>query len=240
MAERLAAKFADQLRYAHGLGWLEWDGTRWSRDRDGAPMRAAVDVVKQAIRELDEGSLKDETLEKDIRKAETASSLNGILRIASCLRPVAIAADALDADPYLFNATNGTFDLRTGELRKHDPADLISKVAGCGYEPHASGPVFEKFLGDVLPDAEVRAFVQRVAGYALLGTVTEHVLPIFTGVGCNGKTTLVELLISMFGDYGIAADPELLVERSFAQHPTGQADLLGVRIVNLTEILDRA
>jgi putative DNA primase/helicase len=64
----------------------------------------------------------------------------------------------------------------------------------------------------------------------LLGKVTEHVLPILIGVGCNGKTTLVEAVMKAFGDYAIAADPELFIERTWAAHPTGQADLLGVRL----------
>lgn len=230
MAERMAAAYAGELRYAHGLGWLEWDGTRWRRDRDGAPMRAAVEVVKQAIRENEGASLPDDGLEKDVRKVESAAGLRGILEIARVLRPLAISAEDLDTDPYLLNATNGTFDLRTGVLRDHDPADLITKTAGCELDPGAEGPTFEKFLAEVLPDAEVRSFVQRLFGYALLGKVTEHILAIMTGVGCNGKSTLVEEMLAAYGDYGIAADPELLVEQKFSQHPTGQADLLGVRL----------
>jgi putative DNA primase/helicase len=230
MAERLAVAYGDKLRYAHGLGWLEWDGTRWRRERDGAPMRAAVEVVKAAVRENDGADLPDGDLEKDVRKVETAAGLRGILDIARVLRPLAIAADLLDADPYLVNVANGTFDIRQQTLRPHNPADLITKLAGCRLDASVPGPTFEKFLSEILPDAEVRAFVQRLFGYALMGKVTEHVLPIFTGIGCNGKSTLVELLLAAFGDYAIAADPELLVEQKFSQHPTGQADLLGVRL----------
>lgn len=228
MAERLAIQYGDDLRYAHGLGWLVWDGTRWAKDRDGAPMRAAVEVVKAAVREVEEQL--DGELEKDVRRVETASALGGILQIARCLHPLAIPADLLDTDPYLVNVQNGTLDLRDGRLRPHDPADLITKLAGCGYDPDAAGPTFDKFITEVLPDPDVRDFVQRVFGYALKGKVTEHVLPILTGVGCNGKTTLVELMLRVFGDYGISADPELLVEHTYAQHPTGQSDLLGVRL----------
>jgi putative DNA primase/helicase len=233
MAERLAESYQHQLRYAHGLGWLVWDGTRWARDRDGAPMRAAVETVKAAIHEIEDRL--DGDLEKDVRKVETANALGGILRIASCLHPLAIPAERLDTDPYLFNVTNGTLDLRTGELRNHDPGDLITKIAGCEYDPGAAGRTFDAFIKEVLPQEDIRGFVQRVMGQSLVGKVEEHVLPIFTGVGGNGKTTLVELLLKVFGDYGIMADPELLVEHSYSQHPTGQADLLGVRFAVTVE-----
>jgi putative DNA primase/helicase len=231
MAERLAARHSARLRHAHGVGWLVWDGTRWARDRDGEPMRAAIEIVKEAHREA--SSDDDTDLGKDVRKAETASALAGILKIAACIRPLAVAAADLDTDPYLFNCANATLDLRTGQLRPHNPDDLITKVAGCGYDPQADGPVFAKFLAEILPD-DVREFVQRLFGYSMLGLVLEHILAIFTGVGQNGKTTLIEVVKAAFGDYAITAEPELLVEKNYA-HPTGQADLLGVRLAVTTE-----
>ncbi len=232
LAERLAARYGERLRHAHGLGWLVWDQTRWARDVDGEPMRAAIAVVKQAAQEA--GRDNDGDLAKDVRAAERMNALRGILEIAACLRPLAVAAAALDADPYLFNCMNGTLDLRTGALRDHDPADLITKRAGCGLDPAASGPTYDKFISEILPDEAVHEFVQRLMGYAMLGKVVEHVLPLFVGVGANGKTTLIETLKAAFGDYAIAAEPELLVERDYA-HPTGQADLQGTRLAVATE-----
>lgn len=232
MAERMATEHGGHLRYAHGLGWLVWDGARWKPDTDGEPMRRAIEVVKSARRAAGK---QDATLADDAKSAESASGLKGILEIARHLRPLAVAADRLDTDPYLLNCANGTVDLRTGEIKDHDPADLITRVAGCGYDPAADGPTFDRFLSEIFPLADVRSYVQRLAGYALLGKVTEHVLPIFTGTGCNGKTTLIELALKAFGDYGIMADPELLTEHPHGQHPTGQADLLGVRLAVMQE-----
>ena len=174
---------------------------------------------------------------KDVRRCESAGGQNGILAIAEDLRPLAVAADKMDADPWLFNVANGTLDLRTGKLRPHDPADLITKVAGCDLDPEATGPVFDKFLAEILPDDAVRGFVQRLFGSAMFGRVRDHVLPIFTGLGANGKTTLVELVRDVFGDYGIAAEPDLLIDKGYA-HSTGQADLLGVRLATTVETDD--
>lgn len=235
MAERLVKRHAGHLRHAHGLGWYVWDGRRWAPDKDGASLRAAVDTVKAALRQLAALAGEDrEKLYRDVRRAETASGLDGMLRIAGSLRPVAVPADALDADPYLFNTATGTLDLRTGETRAHDPADLITKVAGCGLDDDADASLFETFLAEVLPDAAVREFVQRLMGYAMLGKVNEHVLGIFTGTGQNGKSTLVNLAKLAFGDYAIAADPDMLIDKG-SSHPTGQADLLGVRLAVASE-----
>lgn len=232
LAERMAAQHAGRLRYAHGLGWLAWDGTRWRPDDDGEPVRCAVDVVKRALAEADRNS--DQQLDKAARECESSHGVRGVVCLAQHLRPLAVAAHRLDADPYLLNVRNGTLDLRTGELRRHDPDDLLTKTAGCGYDPDAAGPTFSRFVTDVLPDPDVRGFVQRLCGYALLGKVTEHVLPVLTGDGGNGKTTLVETVLKAFGDYGITCEPDLLVDHGHA-HPTGQADLLGARLAVTTE-----
>lgn len=235
MAQRLVVAHGGRLRHVHGVGWHVWDGRRWALDRDGEATRTAVATVRAAYDDLaDLGRDAQRELLADIHKCESAAGVDGILRLAGCLLPVAVAVSRMDADPYLFNAGNGTLDLRTGELQKHDPDDLLTKVAGCDYDSDASSPTFDRFLADVLPDAGVRAFVARLFGHALVGRVIEHVLAILTGVGMNGKTTLIDTVAAAFGDYAIAAEPDLLVERG-AVHTTGQADLLGVRLAVCAE-----
>lgn len=234
MAERLVRLHGNNLLHAHDFGWLTWDGRRWSRDRDGAAMRYAIATVKAAFRELEFLDDKERNaLYADIRRSESASGLEGMLRIAGSLYPIAVATERLDGDPYLFNTMDGTLDLRTGEVVPHSPSHRITKLAGCGLgsEP---GPVLLDFLAEVLPDSEVRSFVQRLIGYTMLGITREHVLPIFTGTGRNGKTTLLNVVAEAFGDYAIAAEPEMLIERGNS-HPTGQADLLGVRLATTAE-----
>jgi putative DNA primase/helicase len=230
-AERLADLYGERLRYAHGLGWYVWDNTRWKPDLDGYPTRAVIDCLKTALRqlaEMNDPSVRGE-LFKDVRHCESSAAQSGVLSIAGSLHPFAVAAAMLDTDPYLFNTPDGTLDLRTDNVHEHNPTDLITKIAGCGLDPESDPAPFEKFLTEILPDPEVRDFVQRLAGYAMLGRTPEHILPIFTGIGANGKSTLVGLLQQAFGDYAITTDPEMLVDKGSA-HPTGQADLLGARL----------
>ena len=141
----------------------------------------------------------------------------------------------MDADPFLLNCRNGTLDLRTMRLRPHDPADMLTKIAGAAYEPDAAGPEFTKFLETVQKDQAMRDYLARLFGHALEGRVTEHILPILHGEGGNGKGTLIALLLRTLGDYADAADPELLTARTFAAHPTGTADLFGLRLAILHE-----
>lgn len=176
----------------------------------------------------------DKGLQADCRKVDTAAGINGVLEIASALEPFAYTVTDLDADPYLLNIANGTLDLHTMERRPFTPTDRMTKVCNGAYSPEAAIPVWNAFLAKVLPDAEVRAFVQRLAGLALLGEVREHVLPIFTGKGRNGKSTLCEALLYTLGDYAATADPNLFMHRDGA-HPTGEMDLLGKRLIVVSE-----
>lgn len=238
VAERFVRMHAEHLRHVHGVGWHVWDGTRWRLDTSGAAVRAGVDTVKSAYADLAGlGRDAQKELIADIHRCESASGLEGAMRLAANMLPLAVAVDQLDADPFLLNVTNGTLDLRTGHLRPHDPADLITKVAGCAYESDATSATFERFLAEILPDAAVRRFVARVFGHALEGRVTEHLLAILTGTGCNGKTTLAEVVQAAYGDYAIACEPDLLTERG-SVHTTGTADLLGVRLAVCSETDD--
>ena len=234
-AERLTASYGKSLRYAHPLGWHRWDGKRWAPDQDGHARRCVIELLKDALGSL--GALEEydrKQLIRDIRSNESAGGIEGILRIASWIRPIALHATELDRDPWLFNCENGTLDLHTATLKPHDPDDLITRVAGCGYQPGVTGRVFAKFITEILPDEEVRAYVQRLFGQALFGAIRDHVLPIFTGTGGNGKTTLVELVREAFGGYAIEAEPELLLETNYS-HPTGLLDLHGMRLAIIEE-----
>src|SRR5215210_6814743 len=91
---------------------------------------------------------------------------------------------------------NGTIDLRSGELRKHRREDLITKIVPDEYDSEAVAPTWQAALERWLPSAELRRFVQRVAGYVLTGDVSEQVLPFLCGPGANGKTTFVNTLLA--------------------------------------------
>lgn len=230
IAYRLAREWVGRLQFVSGIGWHCWDGKRFKFDDTGAAKRAVLGVMAAALAE----SIVDQELRNDVRKCETANGIDGVLRVAAALPEFACSVDDLDADPYLLNVANGTLDLRTMELREHDPADRITKVTRGAYDPDAPADVWPRFIAQVLPDELVRAYLQRVTGVSLLGKVVEHILPIMTGVGANGKGTTYGAVLWTLGDYGAPADPELFHAREGA-HPTGQMDLLGRRLVVVSE-----
>lgn len=230
MAYRLAHRYADQLLHVTGLGWHRWDDKRWALDDRGFAKRAMLADLRQALAE----SLDDKELRNDVRKCESAAGVAGVLDIAAALTPFASAIPDLDADAHLLNVANGTLDLHTLELRPHRPADRITKVCRGAYRPNTESPLWTTFLARVLPDEDVRGFLQRLVGVGLLGAVREHVLPILTGVGANGKSVFDKAIRYSLGDYACTAEPDLFMHRESA-HPTGEMDLRGVRWVVVSE-----
>lgn len=230
MAYRLAQRYEGELLHVHSIGWHYWDGTRWARDDRGEAKRAVLAELRLALAD----SLDNKEFRQDVRKCESASGINGVLDIAAALEPFAATVRDLDADPYLLNCANGTLDLRTLELRPHSPADRITKRARGAYDPDAKSPVFGAFLDRVLPDCDVRGYLQRLAGVGLFGNVREHILTIWTGVGSNGKSKMDLAIRNALGDYAIEAEPDLFMCREGA-HPTGEMDLLGMRWVSVSE-----
>lgn len=228
MAYRLAHSHVDRLLHVHGLGWHHWDGTRWAEDTRGHAERAVLEVLAEALSE----SVGDKQLRADVARCETATGIAGVLTIAAKLVEFAATVEDMDADPNLLNTASGVLELDTGRLREHDPRDRISKVCGAAYRPDADTGVWERFVCQILPDAEERAYLQRVIGQALYGRVTEHLFPVLTGTGANGKSTAYGALCAALGDYATVIDPALLMAREHGGTPGPELmELLGARLV---------
>lgn len=229
MAYRLADDYADRLLHVHGLGWLAYDGTRWAEDTHGAATRAVLAVLADAWAE----GRTDPELVKDVRRCESATGIEGVLRIAAALEPFAATVDDLDADPALLNCANGTLDLHSMELRPHDPADRLTKCTTAAYDPEATSETWTRFLARVLPDDAERAYLQRVIGQALYGRVTEHLFPVLIGEGANGKSTCYDAVNHALGDYATVIDPSLLMASEKGHRNAGPElmELLGTRLV---------
>lgn len=183
--ERVARRFEHELRYVVQRGqWLAWDGRQWHRDANAPMVRAkhiveelyreAADLAERAATEQDYSARAQAVLKWAAARSK-ASALRAMIMLAQSEEPIAASPDAFDRDPFAFNALNGTINLRTGELRPHRPVDMITMLAPTEYDPNAGAPLWERFLERVLPDAEVRAFMQRYIGYALTGDASEQV-----------------------------------------------------------------
>ncbi len=238
-ANRFVARHGDQVRYCHLWGsWLVWDGKRWARDESGQVHEMARQTARSIYKEAAAaaGRKEAEKLASHAAQSERDSKLVAMLHQAGTYPGVAVVPDDLDCDPWALNVENGTIDLRTGELREHRQADLITKLAPVEYDPQATCPLWLQTLEDVLPDPKVRGYLQRLAGYFLTGNTAEQILPIFYGDGENGKSTICETLLALLGrDYAEVAPLSLLIRGRHDGHPTDRASLMGKRLALCSE-----
>jgi putative DNA primase/helicase len=153
---------------------------------------------------------------------------------------VIVPAEKLDDEPWLVNVQNGTIDLRTGELRKHCREDLQTRLANVVYKPGARSELWDKFLRDTTGgDQEYAAFLQRAVGYSLTGHTFEEVLFFGYGPTATGKSSMIEALKGVFGEYAVTADFEtFLKRRGDAGIRNDVARLAGARFVVSVEVDD--
>jgi hypothetical protein len=125
-ARRLVDEHGRELRYVVPWNrWLVWDGKRWAPDTDGYVQRCMKLIARHVHTELIAEAAEADMI-RAAKRAESSSGVKGALTLAATEPEIAIVPEQLDAHWHLLNCRNGIVDLRTGQLRDHDPALLLT------------------------------------------------------------------------------------------------------------------
>jgi putative DNA primase/helicase len=249
-ARRVVARHGSDLHYCFPWkNWLFWDARRWAEDNTGETVRCAKETQGALFREATAELQRQSGTGNEVDRARALATVNHAIRwehvqrIAASLElaksepGVPVLPEDLDRDPLLLNVQNGTLDLRTGKLRSHCRTDLITKLAPVTFDEKATCPLWCQFLQRIMGDNDdLVAYMQRVIGYCLTGLVSEQCLWFFYGTGSNGKSTFLDTILALMGDYGIQSVSELLMVKTHDSHPTERADLFGRRVVATIEV----
>src|SRR5262245_46790252 len=226
LALAYAERHAHELRYVAAWGrWMRYDGTRWSFD----DTLHAFDRARAICREV--------ALECDSAKAAaavaSAKTVAAVERLAKADRRLAATAVQWDTDPWSLQDDLMTIDLRTGTARDSAPADYITKKAAYGAAPNGTPhPLWTAFLDRITAaNVELQAFLQRYCGYATTGITSEHKFVFAYGTGANGKSTFINTIAAILGDYATIADMGTFIATNNERHPTDLAKLRGARLV---------
>jgi putative DNA primase/helicase len=236
---------ADRFRDKHGANvrfvyeshhWLHWNGTRFLDDS----RRLAEQLMDNLIREmhLEAVAMPDGDARKAaLRWAMVSESRD---RVAAALamvpRPRNIVRQTeLDTDPWLLGTPEAVIDLRTGRPCRASQSQLITKSTRAVYDARASCPLWIKCLERWLPDADSRAFLKRFIGYALTGVTREQCLLLVFGDSATGKTTLLQTLEHIWGDYAKRTPASTWLAKGRDAIPNDVAALTGVRAAISTE-----
>lgn len=245
-AEAFASWVSGKLLHCPALGWLYWDGCRWSLSDISAvdlSMQFSQALLNDAlanyaatIKTAEPGGTEEKRAKSYLshaQKSRSKRSLDAMQALSKAALNVELTD--LDADGYKLNTPAGLVDLRTGKIVPHDPAQLCTKITRC--EPGEQGvELWQQFLADVTEgDANLQFFLQQVAGMAAVGIVLSETAVFLIGEGRNGKSTFLNALAAVLGDYSGSMDIEVLTT---ARQNRGAAfaELQGRRLVCAGEL----
>lgn len=147
--------------------------------------------------------------------------------------------EKLDDNPYLIGFKNGIYDLKNKEFRDGRSDDYVSMSVGYDYSSKYSDKIkdIKKFFEDIIPNESEREYLLTLIGSFLAGENRDESLNIFTGGLRNGKSTLSNILMYVFGDYYCDIQNNLLTrERPSANTPQPEImELIKKRIVLASE-----
>ena len=233
----LQEKLGDKYRYVAARDkWFRFDGTQWVMDPKGAQLE--MDVIN-VVTDLIAQAVEEEWDEASVNHAIKAASQGKRNAAMAGLKGMLLAhPDDFDADPNLINMGNGILNLTTMELLPHNSSSMMTKKFGANYDPAATAPRWGQYLKEVVPDAGDREYLQRMAGYSLLGRPVERAMMVLHGPAGTGKSRFIETLTDLFGTYGETASEGTFRQKPmYASGPSNDLmNLRGARIASMSEL----
>lgn len=251
--------YGDRVKYTTATKFLVYSGTVWQEseikaqglsqeltERQLKEARRRVHLAQMELNALMESgdSREIEAAKQNLAMQEKYRSLvlgrrksDKIKATLTEARPkVEIDVSALDADGYLLNTPDGTVDLRTGEMKPHDPDNYCTKITSVAPDDK-NADIFASFMKRVtVNDEDLERYLQEVAGMCAVGRVLRENLIIAYGEGGNGKSTLFNLLARVLGDYSGSLSAETLTANCRKNKSPEYAELRGKRLVIAAEL----
>lgn len=249
-AERLMATYGKNIRYNPvRKSWLLWSSKHWEFDFVGKIEGLARKVIRKLQIEGEAISLEGLTYEEEKKKEELKKSIKKyVLRSESDGKIKAMINQAMtqnsliitetDKDNFLLNIKNGTLNLKTGLLEKHDRRNFCTKLVNVEYDPKMKCPNWTEFINKIfLGDAELINYIQKSIGYSMTGDANLQCFYILHGNGANGKGTFIKTIMKFMGDYADGLDAKSLMEKMGDEGTREEiAGLIGKRFVNVNEM----
>lgn len=227
-AERLAEKIVGKYTYVPGLGWHLWRNGRYVPDEANSITREAIARVRQYAEETPTG-------EKWAQQSMAAPRIAASIALAESIPEMVTMPIQLDAEPLELCTPSGVVDLSTMEIRQGNPFTDRHTRQTLVSPKHGDMPKFNAFLDMVITDPERIEYMQTLMGAVLIGEIRWHVLPVLVGVGANGKSTFLDIVGRILGDYTAIMPENFLLDSGRTEHPTEIARLRGVRLAIASE-----
>jgi hypothetical protein len=239
-AEMFAAIHGENVLFDHKRGrWLIWDpqNQRWSEDKQAQVRSLMKETARARLKHAPTPFQDSDRHFKWARHSESRSSIDSALELAKSERPISDSGDGWDSDPWLLGLADCVVDLLTGIARPATRSDKVTRFSPVNYERTATCPRFEQFISEVFAgNSELIGYIQKAIGYSLTGSVGEQCLFACHGDGRNGKSTLLEVLLHILGDYAIDLPFSVLEAKTNGNPPGEGVNLPGTRFAKVVEI----
>jgi len=250
-SERFQDQWGEDTRFdSNRAQWMTWTGTHWKADDTGAVvermkkvgryiLNVEVPCMRAASQEPgDYCDVASRALTAEGHKLHNKSAIHAALSLAQSMPQLVTRTADYDADPLLFNCLSGTVDLRDGSMRPHSRADYMTQMGLTPIDTVESDcPQWKQFLLDIMRgDMQMVDYLQRMSGYILTGDTSEQCFFMLYGMGANGKSTFINVVQHVLGDYAKTADFNTFLDLNRGASPRNDlAGMVGKRFVVASE-----
>lgn len=243
MASLFAKTCADNFCYcADTKAWYFYNGSYWMKDVEALKLSAAIKNFQRTLMLYASDIGDDKVRNSFITFVSKMGDRRWRDRMQKDIKDeLTVPATMFDNNPYLINCLNGTYDLQKGRFRKARKEDYITLHTNITYDPDATCDRWEQFIEEIMSnDIEKAEFLQRCLGYSLMGRASEECMFILYGKTTrNGKSTLLDTLRNLLGDYGDSADVNLICRNGLPKSADAAtpslAKLRGKRFATMSE-----
>ena len=241
-AQRMNDVFSDSLRYNFtDKRWMYYTEGKWQYDDKGAVFSAADVILERMKKEVSvwtehEGGSIINDFQKHRKKTRSHNSKCAMIKEFEHLVP--ISPSELDTHKTLVNCPDSVINLENGENIPHNSELYMTRMLGISMPENPRKPEkWLNFLDDIFScDKELIRYVQKALGYCLSGLTTEQCVFFLYGTGRNGKSTFLEIVRMILGDYATNIQPEsIMMKSSNSSANTDIARLKGARLVTSVE-----
>jgi len=236
-----ADSFKNGLRYCpEAKAWYCYDGTRWTSGGNETA-RERAKALADYLWGLVPGITDPDEQQRFIKNATALRNQpkrDIMLKDAQSVYPLYLSQ--LDKNAALYNCRNCTLNLSERAVLDHDPAHMLGKVAGADFVKGARCARWEQFIDEItMGDKDAARYLQKLFGYSLTGEPIEEKFFILYGATTrNGKSTLLDTVAAVMGDYARSMQPEALAEPRNQEGGKASPDwarMAGVRLCTVNE-----
>jgi len=209
LAKELTEFLLEKAIYVHKEKcWYVYDGIRYKEDDCRKIEKLFDEFLSERIKkDFSDGFKQNAHKLGKYRSLKNISKQKNIIDAA--IPHVRKGDDILDKDGNLFNVKNGIIKFSESgyEFLEHEPKYTLSFSSPAKYNSEARASKWSEFILKITSDNNgVAEYLQKYFGYCLTSNISDQSFIFLYGVGCNGKSTFLNTLKYIFGDYATNAN----------------------------------